>query len=235
MNRSVYDDDKCAAIWDAVVQQNDYDWPIRTSVRDKLVALLGEEFILDNNLLSSDIDSSIRLREKLSQNLKSSDQRFAAEVASWIVTDWGGIRSGKEAIPGWIKALSTYDWLSVRRFVATMGTSRISSWSKILAFADHTKYAIFDSRTSLALNASMVRNGIPPRFFMPLAQGNKRDAARNLIKSKGSLLVGGFEEYHHLLGRFVEIGKAQSILEAERTIFASAYATADEMLKEHNL
>lgn len=233
MQRSVYDDDKCAAIWTALVKKQDYHWRIDNSAKVKLSEILLEPFASNDDLFGNDLGSAVRLRDKLSSIMKGGDRVQATQVGVWIIADWGGIRSGKSIIPNWIESLSFNDQPSVLKFVDKMGTVRISSWSKILAFVDSQSYAIFDSRTSLALNAAMVRVHMQPKFFMPMPRGNKRVEAMKVINSKSESLLGGFEEYLFLLGRFVELGLAISILDAERTIFAAADDTAKKMLESH--
>jgi hypothetical protein len=96
---------------------------------------------------------------------------------------------------------------------------------------DHNAYAIFDSRTSLALNSAMVLAKIRPQFFMPPRKSKKSDFAIIEIKKRTDELLGGYEEYLFLLRRFVELQLAESILDAERKIFAGADHTAQKMLE----
>ena len=126
--------------------------------------------------------------------------------------------------------LSSFDGMSVYTFVDSMGTNRISSWSKILAFAEPQKYAVYDSRTAVALNSAMIIAKIRPHFHMPLSRSSSRNTAIKIIKQKSEDFSGGFDEYNFVLSRFVELGFVGSILEAERLIFKGADKTVEEML-----
>ncbi len=125
-----------------------------------------------------------------------------------------------------------FDSNSVMDFIRSQHTDRISSWSKILSFFDFQRYAVYDSRTAVALNSALEICGLRPKFHMPASQNKSLNCAIPLIKSKYKVLSAGYFEYMYLLERFVEIGKVSSILEAERAIFAGAEETANKMLKE---
>ena len=71
------------------------------------------------------------------------------EIAKWFVKQWGGIGS--------------VDDDRIRRYVAMHDEilkrqceDRVSTWSKVLALRDPDRFAIYDSRVAMALNASQI-------------------------------------------------------------------------------
>ena len=230
MGKAVWDDDKCHKVWTSMVTNIPYNWPVDKPAQLKRSRILAEQFDENSSLFCDDLDSSIVFRTKLGEILKGNDRSKAKEVATWIVVDWGKIRSGAATVSKWIDMLSSFDGMSVYTFVDSMGTNRISSWSKILAFAEPQKYAVYDSRTAVALNSAMIIAKIRPHFHMPLSQSSSRNTAIKIIKQKSEDFSGGFDEYNFVLSRFVELGFVGSILEAERLIFKGADKTVEEML-----
>lgn len=238
MSRHVYDDDKCQAIWSNLVLDSPYEWSLenRNGLPKKSARNLAEILNLKIDelvdVLGSNVEDALKLRTLLSAVLTGDDEARAVRAARWIVGEWGGITAGLDSVAGWFGALRPFDATKISNFVNVNQTNRISSWSKILAFLDHNKYAIFDSRTSLALNSAMIISGLRPQFFMPVRKSEKSSMAFDVIKSKSVYLIGGFDEYVFLLQRFVELHLADSILDAERRIFAGADATAQHMIQK---
>jgi hypothetical protein len=195
---------------------------------------LGEILDIDGadllRFLGPELSVAQRLRTELSAIMRGCNKVKSEQAAKWIVSDWGGISRGSESIPSWIDTLRPFDTDSILSFIRRIETDRISSWSKILAFIDHEQYAIFDSRTSLALNSAMVMANLSPRFYVPPRKTSKSDAALHVIKIRTNALTAGFEEYLFLLNRFVELKLVDSVLNAERMIFAGADCTANKML-----
>ena len=237
-SRSVYDDDKCKAIWSNLVLDSPYDWSLenknglpKKSARNlaEILNLTVDELV---GFLGSNVEDALKLRTWLSAVLSGDDEARAVRAARWIVGEWGGITAGLDSVAGWVGALRPFEATKISNFVYVNQTNRISSWSKILAFLNHNRYAIFDSRTSLALNSAMILSGIRPQFFMPVRKSEKSSMAFDVIKSKSVYLLGGFDEYVFLLHRFVELHLVDSILDAERRIFAGADATAQHMLQK---
>jgi hypothetical protein len=73
--------------------------------------------------------------------------------------------------------------------------------------------------------------GIRPHFFMPLSQSANRNTAIKKIKQRSEDFSGGFDEYNFVLSRFVELGFAGSIFDAERRIFMGADKTVEVMMR----
>jgi hypothetical protein len=231
VGKAVWDDDKCLMVWKNMVTDVPYKWKVTENAQSKLIEILGADLGGSESFFEDDLESSILFRAKLGAVLKDSDRAKAREVAAWIVVDWGKIRSGASTVPSWMDSLRDFDGHYLLSFVEEMGTNRISSWSKILAFAVQDKYAVYDSRTAVALNSAMVIADIRPHFFMPLSQSANRNTAIREIKQRSADFSGGFDEYNFVLSRFVELGFAASIFDAERRIFMGADKTVEVMMR----
>src|ERR1019366_6639163 len=105
---------------------------------------------------------------------RARDERAVA-LAHWIIRDFGGIKAGDlTTVALWMTELRDFNADNVKVFIGAHDTrevsSRISSWSKLLAFADRETHAIYDARTTLALNCVFRSMGNPCRFYMPDGQ-----------------------------------------------------------------
>ncbi len=232
MNRSVWDDDKCHKVWEHLVTDVTYDWPWKASVQKRFSEIAGADESEVEIYSGSDLVSAKKLRSVVREILLGDDQGRAVEIAEWVVANWGGIGAGKDVIPSWIKELRPFDGVSIANFVGTHQTVRISSWSKILSFANCERHAVYDSRTAVALNAALVCADMRPRFHMPLSRKDTRKEWTAVIKNRSDTLSAGYYEYVFLLERFVDLGLADSILDAERRIFAGSNQTAELMMKK---
>jgi len=167
------------------------------------------------------------LREALSPILTGVDRARATGVALWIIRHWGGIRAGNEqCIRNWSNTLDDYDLNKVDSFVREQLNTRISSWSKLLSFADQRKYAIFDSRTSFSLNYALKKVGDRRRFHMPGTRNGGLNRALQKSRDGTRHKRLGYSEYLQLLQCFVAHGCAPTILRAERILFANAPSLA---------
>lgn len=68
------------------------------------------------------------------------------KIVRWIISDWGGIRGNKES------TLEKYYIRSLQKDPETP-LSGIASFSKVLSIIDPLKYAIYDARVAVSLNA----------------------------------------------------------------------------------
>lgn len=232
MNRSVWDDDKCHKVWEHLVTDLPYAWPWKRNTESKFVEISDCSVDIMKQCTGSDIASARRLRELVREILLFGGEQKGNDIALWIVAFWGGIGAGKDTIPIWMRELRPFDGASVTRFVSNRQTERISSWSKILSFFDCERHAVYDSRTAVALNAALVRSEMRPRFYMPPSRIDTRKNWTGIIKSRSDNLTSGYYEYIYLLERFVQLGLADSVLDAERRIFAGSNNTAEKMVEE---
>ncbi len=171
------------------------------------------------------------LREALAPHLKAGDQR-SVPLANWIIRDWGGIKRGLQAIPEWMEAFGDFNDVNIRAFIANNGTKRISSWSKLLAFANPENAAIYDARTSVALNFALRKLEDGRQFYIPLGQNKTiNDARRRVLNDvpEPSRPVG-YPDYIELLNAVVACKLSNSILTAEMVLFANAPRIAERFM-----
>lgn len=210
-----------------------YKWPVKNHDRNELLNFITQkEFdqIFSSNE-NEDIEINRRLRPALAAYLAGEDRKKATQTALWIVSTWGGIKKGKEKIPVWSSELDDYSEDSVRNFIKRNDTrkdsSRISSWSKLLAFYNEKNYAIYDARTSISLNCALALNKKPYRFHTPegrntsefiiAVSGIFRKTSSGKAKSQNLL---GYTDYLEMLFALVSSGKEKTIFEAEMKLFS---------------
>ena len=203
------------AIWEAVNGPAVYAWPIRPSAIQRLHDIAPA---IAAGLAHEQINAGggEGLRQAISASLVNGDPGTRSRLHNWIVGSWGGINTAPP--PDWVDALAPYDAQTLHQFVENMGNDRVSSWSKILAFADHAQYAISDSRTATALNIALSLVGDNRRFFMPLGRSR-------LMQQAQAMLDDGpynYLDYLQLLHAFVNQDLCPSILIAEQVLFANA-------------
>lgn len=86
---------------------------------------------------------NIALKEQSAQIWKDGDK---SKVAKWVIADWGGIKGNKDTtVASYVTAISSGRYPSEIKGVA--------SYSKILSFMDPNKFAIYDARVAISLNA----------------------------------------------------------------------------------
>lgn len=145
--------------------------------------------------------------------------RDAHQIARWIVSRWGGINRGVEAVDGWIEAINPE---GVNDFINAQGTNRIASWSKLLSMHDSENYAVYDSRTSTALNCCLAVMGRDERFVMVNSRSNT-PAYFAKIKLREEVRKEGCSYWYYLklLRCFSQIS-GFSLLGVEAVIFENA-------------
>ena len=132
-----------------------YEWPIN---------VLPDGITLPNGSL---YDQNISLKQQLNERWKNANDQEKVALVDYYVAGWGGIRGNKpEKIRSY--ALQTPDELIDR------GKTGIASWSKALCIRDPNRYAIYDARVSVALNAlQAINNAEQPQLFPVLPGRNK--------------------------------------------------------------
>lgn len=177
-------------------------------------------------------------RKILASTLKNGDKDQKAALAHWIVYHWGRIRKGKDEYAEWTERLGDFSEAYVFRFAEEMKARRISSWSKVLSFADHRKFPIYDARTAVAVNVAIERTGGKVFLYMPGTQNTDLPAAIKRIdritKKRGNWRKAkwNYLAFIFLLRQVVKFGLAKSILDAEATLFANAPKLATEWVAE---
>lgn len=217
-------------IWEVVRGETAYLWPIRERSIAALRNVMPDAIPpLDDDLLAR--GGGVALRAAMAAALRNADTQVRQELHSWIVCDWGRIT--KPPPGAWADQLQPYDWVAVRAFIAQVGATRVASWSKILAFADHTQYAIYDSWTATALNIALCRLEDARRFRVPPARAHLvNDVRRRLGQRRMPGRREAYLSYIDLLRSIVEARLAPNILSVEQTIFANARVLAAAFLAE---
>lgn len=108
--------------------------------------------------------ANARLKRALSVVWHAQPER-QFEIAEWYVSKWGDVHNRPEKLQAYIAA--TVDDLT------DSGTAGVASWSKLLAIRDPDRFAIFDARVSVALNAlQILQDHERPIFFPSLPSKN---------------------------------------------------------------
>ena len=208
-----------------------YSWPMDSSVLselDKLAPRDGGRWSAEE----ANQRGGRALREAVSQRLRVEGLKTDTVhyIHRWVVVRWGQISTPPPR--QWAVVLGPHDDARLDRF-AERGFDRIAAWSKVLAFADQHRFAIYDSRTSVALNLCLRELGDPRRFRIAAARKNTVvDRARRRLRELDPThrATEGYDSYLQLLAAFVSRRCALDLLSAEQEIFANAPALATEFL-----
>ena len=215
-----------------------FPWPSSDAGRLTIIRTLSD--ILPRNdveqacLGNSNEEMNRNLRMLIAPYFKSADQALISRLAVWIVKQWGGIKRGTDVVPHWCSELSDFSHASIDSFVTKMGNARISSWSKVVAFASPSTDAIYDARTAVSINCALYSLGIKDGFFMPVGRNKDIVPASNFIMRNGFNLRYGYREYIGLLRYISAINGNTDILDVEMVLFANAPSVAKSFLKEFN-
>lgn len=191
---------------------------------------------------TSNFEANVVLKHFLNKQWREGNRSERIELANWIVKDWGGIRGGNpNAISGYVDQINSNGFEFLFR--------RVASYSKILAVADMNRFAIYDQRVAVALNAIQllagVRDGIA--FHMPKGRNsvvgdsvNRRGFAeqpeykvRRLALDYGWMLVPRDETFKTYINtlRAVQIRlERKAFYELEMVLFANAEKVALEAM-----
>ncbi len=128
------------------------------------------------------------------------------------------------------------------KFIRKNYQYRIASWSKVLAFADSAKYAIYDARVVMSLNTILDDTRYQQRFYMPPPSSEKlpksfsniKKHVKNLYPNKQPKYLGYFE-YLNLLNAIVNKKLANNILEVEMCLFANGMDFAKKYAAKYGL
>lgn len=219
--------------WSLVDHGIAFLWRVNNSRREKLRALIPEHEYAQIFAVDDPAKVNKMLRVTLAHHVSAPNGEHAAAVARWIVREWGGIRSGQAGtIEDWSGRLGSYSEVAVNALVRAEVTNRISSWSKLLAFANHLDHAIYDSRTAVALNCALAHLDDPRRFHMPASRNQRVRAAVNiLLEDPNGEGRRGYSDYIAFLKCSVEHAERQlSLLDAEMALFANAPLVAEKFV-----
>jgi len=128
------------------------------NISSSAIARLANVIPIPENLRSDlPMVTTKNLRSFLQPYFQNAETRVA--LCDWIVKRWGGIARHNEQ--GFNMLIAQFGGFSIDECWAAadhLDVDRISSWSKLLSFAHPSKFAVFDARTSAALNTLLARN-----------------------------------------------------------------------------
>ena len=186
---------------------------------------------------------NISLKKFITKEWKNNNYNSKKTIASWIVKDWGGIRSISE------KRLKEYEdrMKNNHNYTPLKG---IASYSKILAAAFPEDYAIYDARVAASLNAIQLLNPSEGNIaFHYLAGrnnivGNKikkigftedqRYSVKNLISPNHNFLPINknniYSTYINLLKNIIQKNANFKLYECEMVLFSQAEDLCTEIM-----
>lgn len=227
-------------IWQ-VIQAYDarYAWTVGPKARAKLQDILGRPVACWQASTPAEVNRGLRSLMRDVLNDPATDAVTAGRLYGWIVADWGGVRRNRLEVEVWaMPALGwhgVYDDDVLLAYADRVGAKRISSWSKVFAFAAPDRHAIYDSRVAVALNLALEQLGETERFFMPPSRvvrskdGEYRPnaVARTRARMKGKARLG-YRDYLVWLDA-VRCGDGSDFLRVEASLFSNAPAMAERL------
>lgn len=184
-------------------------------------------------LLEQEADSWVQnreLRKVISRYLRTSDQAVREGLIRWIVQVWGGIRGGdKEAPKEWVTEFGDFDDGQVDVFMHSWRDRRLASWTKVLAFAAHDKFPIYDAQNALTLNVILAEAGHRIRFKVPDSQVTGLNDLRDHLNRRERAILGvktirwhRYPKYLELLHAITKQKNREDVLETEMHLFANS-------------
>jgi hypothetical protein len=114
---------------------------------------------------SGDYNATVALKERLHEMwIQGPEERLA--IAKWVISDWGGVRRNLE------ETLQSYVGMAEQVEPKTP-IKGVASYSKLLSVAHPEKFAIYDARVAVALNAAQFLMGGAGVMFPYLPGRNK--------------------------------------------------------------
>jgi hypothetical protein len=232
-------------IWDYIrATEATYEWQVGPKARAKLELIFEGPVSCWRSEDAGELNRNLRKFITELLNNPKTDSEKIAQLYGWIVADWGGVHRGRAEVEAW----SVKNWHPHYRdeplliFADEAGNKRVSSWSKVFAFAAPDRHAIYDSRVAVALNLALENLNEQHRFFMPpsrvnrvggVPQPNAVARARDRLKSHGTKgLPLGYRHYLTWAGAVRDQTRARGdsvdLLTIESTLFASAPLMAAE-------
>ncbi len=228
-------------IWNASGGYQNNKWEVPED-KSLLKNMVSDEDIEQLYSMEESAEQNIYLRSLLSKPLKAKDEELRMRAMKWVIYDWGHVRGLKGSEEVWPKQLGNYEEAVIEKFITENHKKRIASWSKVLAFADSAKYAIYDARVVMSLNTILDDTSYPQRFYMPPPSSEKlpksfsniKKHVKNLYPNKQPKYLGYFE-YLNLLNAIVNKKLAKNILEVEMCLFANGMNYAEKYAAKYGL
>ena len=168
------------------------------------------------------------LKKQLSEQYWLGTDERKIEITRYYIAVWGGVRRNRpEKIRGYA--------LNPPSSLIEGGVSGVASWSKALCIRDPNRYAIYDARVSVSLNALQIIYSVQDPVLFPLLVGQNK-----LINKGSDLLI--FNACQKAWGRVSEasfynmynalLEKVACSLKVEHyTVEMALFAKALELLK----
>jgi len=129
--------------------------------------------------------ANVALKKYLQAQWLVSDTPTKYDLAKIIVSDWGGVKGNKAStLIGYVHELS-----KARPDLPLKG---IASYSKIFSIADMTKYAIYDARVAVCLNAVQYNGGLTSGLAFNYIDG-RNNTTGNATTKTGFAYVPAFK------------------------------------------
>lgn len=223
-------------VWGYLDPNTEFPWPKSKAERDRILRKLSQIIPQEDLEVAYPYHDKIlanqNIRKIISPYLRGQDRVLSAELAVWIVREWGGIKRGSEECRVWSEELGDYSRRSIDEFTARLGNQRISSWSKLLAFAAPETEAIYDARTAVAINCALYAANITAGFYMPSGRNPNVVPAYKKLKIFGFKQAYGYADYIKLLNSIKAHAGKESILQIEMALFANAPAVARKFVSQ---
>lgn len=196
-----------------------YRWPIPTTLPHCAFERAEDSLAAANMRLKRALAAAWRDRP---------DDREA--LAHWYVATWGGVRANRA---GTIRA---YVEASEEELIGR-GTAGIASWSKILVVRDPERFAIYDARVAVALNALQIARGIESSKLFPKVPSRNKTIVK--FQAWGASAISrahrlpksdAYRWYLDLLRAVAARLALPSVDTVEMTLFADAEALAKDVL-----
>ncbi len=245
VERPINNGDIVQKIWAEIGTYEHQGWKVPED-RRLLASIAGHEATDAFYEISDSARQNIELRKLLKEPLRSQDTEKRNAAIKWIVYDWGNIPpredQDEDRLFEMCKELNNFENEDVKSFIKRYKIDRIASWSKVLAFADSSKYAIFDARVAMALNAILDKLGHQRKFFMPQSISTPLNKVFSHVRQKMKVDFNGkkhsymnYSEYIELLTSFVEADLATSVLEGEMRLFAQGRKLGNSYAAKYGL
>lgn len=227
MTRLDYVPELTEKIWQKTKSYEGKPWALPKN-RQPLEHLIGHEKTQALYDIDDKVAQNIHLRSLLVEPLKDQDSAKRLKAIKWVIYEWGGITKQGKDDEKWPELFGNYEEDVLAEFIKAQRNDRIASWSKVFAFVDSEKYAIYDARVVISLNSILDELGDKNRFYMPSTKiEDLPDLFKDMRKQVKARYQGkvpkylGYFEYMHLLHAMVDKGLAKNVLDAEMRLFAN--------------
>ena len=150
--------------------KRDYNWDLPRMSFD------GTPLHTNKTSFEANVELKTRLNEAWNAN-----PDLRREIVEWVVATWGGIRCNRQ------QTLDFYCSRASREDPSTP-LSGISSFSKILAIKDPDKYAIYDARVAVSLNAIQMIYQVSSGIAFPYVSVRNRITGDAASKPPGGFI-----------------------------------------------